>query len=224
MRLCLLLLLAATIALSSCDGNGEPAPKKLMDGSPVREVPVELEGVDVPTASTKVLSRTRTDEPGTASSSCLHGRSRGMDATGPSIERVAVSSESVTVRESSGRGVFGCDNSLGPREEGRRWCGSAHGMLYSGHLRDPRLSIGCQTQDETPMGFVWVEPGPSATYVVVEQPGYAEVYAVAGELPVRVATTTGVEIEGSRASFDLREHAGDGRLLRAYRLEAAVAG
>ena len=147
-----------------------------------------------------------------------------MDPTGPSVERVGVSSESVTVRESSGRGVFGCDNSLGPREEDRRWCGIAHGVLYSGHLRDPRLSIGCQTRAETPMGFVWVEPEPSATYVVVEQPGYAEVYAVAGELPVRVATTSGVEIEGSRASFDLREHAGDGRLLRAYRLEAAVAG
>ena len=46
-----------------------------------------------------------------------------------------------------------------------------------------------------PLGFVWVEPEPRAAYVVVEQPGYVEVYAVAGELPVRVATTTGVEIE-----------------------------
>jgi hypothetical protein len=220
----LCLLLAATTALSSCDGNGEPAPKKLMDGSPVREVPVELEGVDRPTALTKVLLRTAPDEPGTASWTCLYGRSRGVDATGASIERVGVSSESVTVRESSGRGVFGCDNSLGPREENRPWCGSAHGVLYSGHLRDPRLSIGCQTRDERPMGFVWVEPEPRAAYVVVEQPGYAEVFPVAGELPVRVATTTGVEIEGSRASFDVREHGGDGRLLRAYRLEAAVAG
>lgn len=147
-----------------------------------------------------------------------------MDTSRPSIERIGVSSESVTFRESSGRGVFGCDNSLGPREEDRRWCGGAYGVLYSGHLRDPRLSIGCRTRDETPMGFVWVEPEPSATYVVVEQPGYAEIYEVAGGLPVRVATTTGVEIEGSRASFDLREHAADGRLLRAYRLEAAVAG
>jgi hypothetical protein len=61
-------------------------------------------------------------------------------------------------------------------------------------------------------------------YVVVAQPGYAEVYAVAGSLPVRVATTTGVEIDGSSASLDLREHGADGTLLRAYRLEAAVAG
>ena len=74
------------------------------------------------------------------------------------------------------------------------------------------------------MGFVWIEPEPTAMYVVVRQPVFAEVYEVAGELPVRVATTTGVEIEGSRATFDLREHAADGRLLTAYRLEAAVAG
>jgi hypothetical protein len=219
-----LLVLAATIPLSSCGGNGERAPTELMDGSPVREAPVELEGVDVPTVLTKVLSRAAVDKPGTDSRSCLRGRSTGMDAAGRSIERVGVSSESVTFRDSSGRGVFGCDNSLGPREENRRWCGRAYGVLYSGRLRDPRLSIGCQTRDETPMGFVWIEPEPSAMYLVVEQPGYAEVYAVAGELPVRVATTSGVEIEGSRASFDLREHAPDGRLLRAYRLEAAVAG
>lgn len=195
-----------------------------MDGSPVREAPVELEGVDVPTALTKFLSRAAGDGPGTASWSCLHGRSRGMDATGRSIERVGVSSESVTFRESSGRGIFGCDNSLGPREEDRRWCGGAYGVAHSGHLRDPRLSIGCQTRDEKPMGFVWIEPEPDAMYVVVAQPGYAEVYAVAGTLPVRVATTTGVEIDGSSASFDLREHAADGTLLGAYRLEAAVAG
>ncbi|MCI0633516.1 MAG: hypothetical protein L0206_06320, partial [Actinobacteria bacterium] len=111
-----------------------------------------------------------------------------------------MSSESVTFRESSGRGVFGCDNGLGPREEDRRWCGGAYGVLYSGRLRDPRLSIGCTTLGGTPMGFVWIEPKPHARYVVVGQPGYAEVYEVTGGLPVRVATTTGVEVVGSRAS------------------------
>ena len=147
-----------------------------------------------------------------------------MGAAGPSMERVGVNSESVTFRESPGRGIFGCDNSVGPREEDRRWCGGSYGVLHSGRLRDPRLSIGCQTRDGTPMGFVWIEPEPDAMYVVVAQPGYAEVYGVAGGLPVRVATTAGVEIDGSRASFDLREHAADGRLLRAYRVEAVVAG
>jgi len=196
-----------------------------MDGSPARDVPVELEGVDQPTVLTHVrVVRAAKRTPETISALCLRGRNWGIRAAGSSVERVGAYSESVTFRQESRRGVFGCDNSPGPREENRRWCDGAYGTLYSGHLRDPRLSIVCSTSDGKPMGFVWVEPSRNAHYVVVEQPGYAEVYAVAGGLPVRVATTTGVEIEGSRASFDLREHAADGRLLRAYRLEAAVAG
>ena len=58
----------------------------------------------------------------------------------------------------------------------------------------------------------------------VEQPGYVEVYEVAGDLPVRVATIDGVVYERFAATFDVLEHAADGRLLREYRLEAAVAG
>jgi hypothetical protein len=91
-------------------------------------------------------------------------------------------------------------------------------------LLDPRLDIGCSTDDGTQMGFVWVQPSTDARYVTVEQQGYGEVYEVAGELPVRVATTTDVEVEGSRASFDLSEHGADGRLIRSYTLEARVAG
>lgn len=211
--------------VSSCDGTQRTVPKTLMDGSPVREAPVDLEGVDRPTVLGTVRILREADRgPGTASAACLRGRQRGLEAAGPSIERIGVNSESVTLREASGRSIFGCDNSLGPRESGRRWCGGAYGALHSGRLLDPRLSIGCRTRDGTPVGFAWVEPQPTAAYVVVEQPGYAEVYEVAGALPVRVATITGVEIEGSRARIDLREHAKDGRLLRRYRLESAVSG
>jgi hypothetical protein len=134
-----------------------------------------------------------------------------------------VHSESVTFQDASGRGIFGCDNSPGPRENNRRWCGSAYGQLYGKRLRDPRLDILCGTTDE-PVGFVWVHPSPGVRYVSVEQPGYVEVYEVAGDLPVRVATISGVEYEGSRATFDLFEHAADGSLVRRYRMEAAVAG
>ena len=41
---------------------------------------------------------------------------------------------------------------------------------------------------------------------------------------MRVTTTDGVEPESSRASFDVEEYAADGRKLREYVLEAAVAG
>lgn len=211
--------------VSSCDGSERTVPTTLLDGSPVREAPVDLEGVDLPTVLTTVrVLRVGERGPGTASAACLHDRHRSLDAAGQSIERVGVSSESVTLRESSGRGIFGCDNSLGPRESGRRWCGGVYGALHSGRLFDPRLSIGCQTRDGAPIGFVWIEPEPTARYVVVEQPGYAEVYEVAGGLPVRVATTADVETEGSRARIDLSEHLADGGLLRQYRLESTVSG
>ena len=91
-------------------------------------------------------------------------------------------------------------------------------------LRDPRLSIGCLTEDDDMVGFVWVEPGENTRYVSVEQRDYVEVYEVSSDLPVRVATRDGVQVEGSRATFDLYEHDDDGGLLRRYRLQAAVAG
>lgn len=211
--------------VAACDGAEDTAPAKLMDGSAAQDVPVELEGIDDPTVLTKSrVVRAADGRRDAVSVSCLRGRTWSIRAAGLSVVRVGVSSESVTFRGESGRSVFGCDNSPGPREGSRRWCGGAYGMLFDGRLRDPVLDLICDTGDGEPMGFVWIEPGRNARYVVVEQPGYAEVYEVAGGLPVRVATTTGVEIEGSRAGLDLREHAADGRLLRAYRLEAAVAG
>jgi hypothetical protein len=74
------------------------------------------------------------------------------------------------------------------------------------------------------MGFAWLEPGSDTHYVTVEQPGYVEVYEVAGNLPVRVVTTTGVDLERSQASFRITEHDANGALLRRYVLRAVVAG
>ncbi len=197
----------------------------LMDGSPAPDVPVELEGVDEPTVLTLVrVVRAAQRKPETASALCLRGRNWGIRAAGSSVERVGVYSESVTFRQESRRGVFGCDNSPGPREEHRRWCGGAYGMLYSGHLRDPRLGLGCSTSDGERMGFVWIEPVPKARYVTVQQPGFAEVYEVAGELPVRIATTSGLNVDPLGATFHLWEHDAAGRLLRRHRLDAVPAG
>jgi hypothetical protein len=195
-----------------------------MDDSNATAPPVELQGVTDPAVLTEVRlvppsARIR----GSRSASCLNERGWGVRPQGPSVERVGVASESVTFEEESRRSVFGCNNSPGRREDNRRWCGSAYGRLYGDRLRDPRLSLACGTEDE-PVGFVWVQPAREARYVSVEQRGYIEVYSVAGGLPVRVATKSGVQVEGSQATFDLLEHDADGRLLRKYRLAAAVAG
>jgi hypothetical protein len=139
------------------------------------------------------------------------------------VERVGVAGESVTVAAASW--LHGCDDSPGPREGGRRWCASSSGRLYGGRLRDPRLAIaGCTAADGAPMGFAWVQPSRGARYLVVEQPGYAEVYETAAGLPVRVATTVAVSLERSSALFDLSEHDARGALIRRYELEARVAG
>lgn len=216
--------LVSSIAFSAGCAGDDSAPDRLMDGSKAGKPSIELEGVD----GSAVLTRVWVVQPSARgqkarSRSCLdHGRG-GERPSGPSVERVGVNSETVTFEEASSRAIFGCDNSLGPREENRRWCGSAYGRLYGGRLRDPRLDILCGTTEE-PVGFVWVYPGPKARYVSVKQPGYVEVYEIAAELPVRIATTSGVDYESFRARFDLLEHDFRGHLLREYELDAFVAG
>ena len=75
------------------------------------------------------------------------------------------------------------------------------------------------------VGFVWVQPDRRARYVSVEQPEYVEVYEVASDLPVRVATRNGVQGRGlTRDVRSLTSTTTNGQLLRRYRLEAAVAG
>jgi hypothetical protein len=214
-------------ALAAVCSHGDKPPAHLMDGSTAPALPLELEGLTASPVLTRVrIVRVRNLEPGTMSASCLQRDWGGAEPAGRLVERTGVSSETVTFRDRSGNGLYGCDNSAGPRERSRRWCGGAFGRLYSGHLHDPRLDLsGCTTRDGGgPVGFVWLEPSRDARYLVVEQPWYAEVYRVAGDLPVRVATISGMEIEGSHVAVDVSEHDGSGRLIRKYRLEAAVAG
>jgi len=200
-------------------------PKRLMDGTHAAAPPVTLEGIQDHVVLTKVRVVSHTNRGNqTRSASCLE---RDWDAQpeGYSVERVGVESETVTFEQASRQVVFGCDNSLGRGEGNRPWCGGAYGRLYGGRLRDPRLDmVGCSTRDGDPMGFIWVEPGRRTKYLVVEQPGYAEVYETAGGLPIRIATVHDVFIEGSHAVFELSEHDKTGQMLRTYRVDARVAG
>jgi hypothetical protein len=97
--------------------------------------------------------------------------------------------------------------------------------LDDGRLQDPRLDIaGCRSATAGAMGFAWVQPDSRTRYVAVEQPGYTEVFETAGGLPVRIATTTGIETDGSTARFDVSEHDASGALVRKYELRAIPAG
>jgi hypothetical protein len=197
----------------------------LLDGSTAGDGRVELEHVSSPAVMTSVsVIPIGAVEPGSAVASCLRDPLFDHDPVGSAVVRTGVVSESVTFEDASAGGLFACSNSPGPREENRRWCGSAFGQLYSGELRDPRLSIACTTADGTLMGFVWVQPSDNVRYVAVEQPEYTEVYEAAGGLPVRIATVSGVDLETTSATFSISEHDGAGRRLRDYELKAFVAG
>jgi hypothetical protein len=130
----------------------------------------------------------------------------------------------VTVEDASGTGLLGCVDSLRPRDENRRWCGTVYGKLAAGRLADPRLDILCVTRDGEPIASAWVEAGANARYVVVSQAGYAAAYEIAAGLPVRITSTRDVDTSRARATFEVSEHGADGGLLRRYRLEAYVAG
>ena len=183
---------------------------------------MELEGVDGTALLTKadVVSDARSSE---RVRTCLAAHP-DLRAERPVVVRVGVIGESVTVRVASGRALLACDNGSGPREDEGRWCGSAYGTLSTGRLTDPRLDVLCTTADDRPLGFVWVEPGPRSTYVAVRHPAFVEVYEVVGALPVRIATSAGVDVERSAATLAVAEHDAEGTLLRRYTVRAAVAG
>jgi hypothetical protein len=194
-----------------------------MDDSKPPALGVELQGIPDPVVASKVRTvEPSAVEPGSLASSCLREGNSDTSPVGLIVERVGVTSESVTLREASA--LHSCDNSPGRRERNLRWCTGAYGTLYDGRLRDPRLTIVCETSDRRPVGFAWMQPTDDTKYVAVHERDYTEVYEVAGGLPVRVATASGAMIEGSRASFELSEHDASGNLLRRYRLDAVVAG
>jgi hypothetical protein len=221
------LRLAAALAVlsSGCGGGDARSLDVLVDGSPARAISVELEDVDDPIVVGAVRRQpVRTILPRSRIASCLR-QAWSDEPVGIAVLRIGVDGESVTFAGPSRRVLHACDDSPGRREGNRAWCGLAFGRLYGGVLRDPRLDLGgCQTRDGKPVAFAWVEPGPETRYVVLARDGLSEVYETAAGLPVRVSTTSGVDVERSSAVLPLSEHAADGRLLRARRLEARVAG
>lgn len=219
-------LAVLSVAGSTACAGEDSAPGRLMDDSEPPGLPIELQGVESPAVLTKVSvvpASEHSREP--RSATCL-SRGRGSTrARASAVERVGVRSETVTFEEESGSAVFGCDNSPGPREAERRWCGGAYGQLYGGHLRDPRLDIGgCRTDENEPIAFIWMEPGRATRYVAVRQPDFTEVYEPAGGLPVRIATTSGFASDPLGVTINLTEHDATGKLLSSRRVDAVPAG
>ncbi len=210
-------------ALAGGCGNHARVPTSLLDRSPARESPVRLESAGSRGVLTKVVAASLERlVPGSPEATCIRRQANGAQPVGVIVRRIGVWSESVTFRVRSA--VVGCDGT-DPVAGGGRWCGGSYGRLLDRRLRDPRLDIaGCRTTGGDRAAFAWVEPGRGARYVVVAQPGYAEMYPVVRGLPVRVATASGIESDPIAASFDVSEHDAMGRLLRAYELVARPSG
>lgn len=215
--LCVGMALAIVVG---CTNDASPTPATLIDGSPVPPSPVVLDGVGGAHVATRVR-RVRGSSPRgpLVSVSCASV----ARPSGPVVERTGVSGASVTFFDPGHRGVHACDATGLDRSGAERWCAHAYGRISGARLRDPRLSITCRDAKGVPIGFAWVQPSVATTHVVVQQPGYAEVYATSGRAPVRV-TTADVDLASSSATFSISEHAEDGTRVRSYELEAQVAG
>jgi len=143
----------------------------------------------------------------------------------PIVRRVGVDGASVTYRTASGRNLVACDGTAVSSEHDRTWCGLALARVRDERLLDPRLDLAsCTTPSGDSVAFAWVEPGPRTRYVAVRRHGFVEVYPLIAGLPVRLAATSGIDLDTSSASFDVSEHDATGQLLRSYTLRARVAG
>ena len=215
-------VLPCALAATACRHDG---PTRLADGTPARASPVILEGVSQKAIATdlEVVPPARVS-PRSALARCL-GRLTTDAPVMKIVVRTGVLGRTVTVDTTSHRALYACDGSPARGSGTAHWCGTAYGRLEHGRLLDPRLDLSaCTDAGGRPLAFAWVETGDVARYVAVRQPGYTEVYPVRGRVPVRIASTTGVDPDSSRASFEISEHDARGQLLRAYELEAGVAG
>jgi hypothetical protein len=217
-----LVALAAVVQIGCLGGDGLPG--ELVDGSAARAPSVTLDGVSSPQVETKAAALDLRAASTGPVSRCL-ATTREHVPRSPIVRRVGVAGASVTYRTASGRGLVACDGTDLGADHDQTWCGVALGRMRGQRLLDPRLDLAaCTTESDVPVAFAWVEPGPGTRYVAVDHEGFGEVYRVVAGLPVRVAITSGIDLDTSSASFDVSEHDDDGRSLRSYTLHTRVAG
>ena len=204
----LILLTLVVLVLTSC--GGDAAPRVLFDGTDAGTPPPQF-------ADGVVQSRVEVLRWTEEGSSCP-GLREGLNV----VRRTGVAGGGLTFRDPNEPGVLACDDAPGEYELAP-WCGVSAGRLHGGRLQDPRLDI-CQSRGGRLTGFVWIEPRAGARWIGVDHGSFTEIYAVVGELPVRIASTRDVTLEGSRASFEVTQYDASGRVLEERTVEAAVAG
>jgi hypothetical protein len=137
------------------------------------------------------------------------------------VERIGVNGRTITF-PTPGRTITGCDRNPRAHLVQAPWCGSSGWNLEHGRVSDPRLDICFDRRGRAVVAFGWINPLPRARWIVIDEPGYREVYRVAGGLPVRVSTTSGIGRSGG-AVFQTAQYDGKGVLLVRRKVVAAVA-
>ena len=210
---------AAGIALvaAGCHGGGSGRPSRLLDGRPAARFD--------PVGSSVIASGRVLDLDGRADDCLARGDRADVTADTAAIERIGVDSQSLTFANRDGSVVYACDGGIDPAgERAPPWCHTVLGQLENGRLLDPRLDVICRDRHATPLAYAFVDPVPGARWIGVRQDGYIELYEVLAALPVRVATTRGVDLERDRATLEVSQYDARGRELVRGELEAAVAG
>ena len=215
LRLAMVLLTIALLA--GCDSGGA-RPDRLLYG----EAAQKLEAV-----SGSVIAIGRVLDGSTLGrrfTSCRPaGAGIGTDAV--VVERIGVFGESLTFADSGRKTVYACDGGTDPAGERKLpWCGSSAGRLLRGKVLDPRLDILCRDRKGRALAYAWVEPAAGVRWIGVDQGAYTEIYEVLAGLPVRIASTRGIELGRARATFDVTQYDEHGKEVIEGKLEAQVAG
>jgi hypothetical protein len=177
--------LAMVLAIPVIAGDASVhIPRHLIDGSAPRSVPQVLraQGGGFVMTTVRVV---KVNELRRLTSTCVPGER--LSAEAPVVERVGVNGRDITFL-APGSSIEGCDRNPHARAVRRPWCGGAGWILLHRKVSDPRLDICRDRRGRAVVAFGWINPVARARWVVVDQPGFREVYAVAAGLPVRVST------------------------------------
>jgi hypothetical protein len=210
----------AVALVAGCGGDGH-VPAALVDGARPPPVPAALTDLDhaLMTRLELVRGRELEHEPVVECIGQVAGGAPTMAAV-----RTTATGRSATFATRDGRGLFGCDGAARSREASGPWCGYASAP-WGRRLADGRLDLAnCIASDRSTVAFAWIQSLPGARWLVVEQDGYPEVYEVRGALPVRVATTHGIDEETSSVSIRVASYRVDGRKLGEQVVDLQVAG
>jgi len=210
------LLLALLCGLVLAASAFASVPRHLIDGSNMPTLPKVLreQGSNFVMTRVRVVSTRRVRRLLLA---CA--RDRRILSARNVVERIGVNGRSISF-PTPDFGLEGCDRNPRARAIQKPWCGGSAWILRKGRVSDARLDI-CTDRSWNPVvAFGWINALPRAKWIVVDQPGFREVYPVAGRLPVRVSTVTEI---GSPTTFRTSQYDAQGVLLARKVVRASIA-